>query len=182
MRARPEPHGERRPAFRVYIAQSLDGFIATIDGGVEWLAPFPAGLFGFESFIERIGTIVMGRTTYEQVRTFGDWPYAATRTIVLTSHALDDPPELVEAWQGGVAGLTAELEASEERDVWVLGGARTITTFLEADRIDQIELFVIPVLLGAGVPLLDLMEPRPLRLDAAEPLDYGVVRLEYRVV
>ena len=169
-----------RPAFRVYIAQSVDGCIATVDGAVEWLDPFPVEDFGFDAFMETVGTIIMGRVSYEQARGFGRWPYAGKRTVVLSSRPLDDPPSGVERWRGSASALADELAVDTGGDVWVLGGARTIAGFLDLGRIDRLEIFVIPVLLGGGIPLFVASEPRALRLVGAEPLGHGTVKLEYR--
>ena len=74
--------------FRVYIATSLDGYVATPDGGVEWLEPFQDEDYGYNSFIQKIGTVIMGRTTFQQVLGFGQWPYKDLRVMVLSSHPL----------------------------------------------------------------------------------------------
>ena len=78
---------------RLYIATSLDGYIATPDGDVAWLEPFHAGDYGYDDFLKGIGTLVMGRTTFDQVLGFGAWPYAGKRAIVLTSRPVETPPE-----------------------------------------------------------------------------------------
>lgn len=175
--------GAQAGAFRVYIAQSVDGCIATVDGAVEWLDPFPVEDFGFDAFMETIGTIVMGRASYDQARSFGSWPYAGKRTVVLSSRDLDEPPPGVERWHGGsLAGLADAVARSTRGDVWVLGGARTIAGFLDLGRIDRLEIFMVPVLLGGGIPLFLASEPRALRLIEVEPLDHGVVKLEYQPV
>ncbi|HEX6142919.1 MAG TPA: dihydrofolate reductase family protein [Geminicoccaceae bacterium] len=169
----------RRPRFRVYIAQSLDGFIASPDGTIDWLEPFPAGTFGFESFIENIATIVMGRASYDQVLTFGDWPYAGTPTVVLTSRPFEPPRADVEVWTGSLPELIEELGQRQVGEVWVMGGAATIGAFVDLGRIDRLDVFILPLLLGRGVPLHTATEPRALSLRAAETLEHGVVRLEY---
>ena len=68
----------------LYIAASVDGYIATADGGVDWLTPFDDCEYGFEAHVATVDTVVLGRRTYDQVRGFGDWPYADFRTRVLT--------------------------------------------------------------------------------------------------
>lgn len=168
-----------RPRFRVYIAQSLDGFIASPDGTIDWLEPFPGPTFGFDEFIETIDLIVMGRISYEQVKGFGDWPYAGTPTMVLTSSPIDPPAPDVSAWRRGPAELVDEAVRSELSEVWVMGGAATIGAFLDLKRIDQMDVFVLPLLLGAGVPLSGASEPRALDLNAVDALAHGVVKLEY---
>jgi len=172
--------------FRVYIASSVDGFIATADGGVGWLDDFQSVEdYGYAEFIAGIGTLVLGRATYDQACGFGlPWPYPELRSIVLTSRPLDgDPPRGVErmAAPDGVAGLVAALRAESSGDVWVMGGAQTIRSFLDAGAIDALDIFVMPVLLGDGVPLFE-RSGRGLRdLTMAECRAYpdGVVRLSY---
>ncbi len=168
------------PLLRIYIAVSLDGFIATPEGGVEWLEPYPADDFGFAGFLDGIGTIVMGRTTYDQALGFGPWAYDRQRTVVLTSRPLDDPPPGVQPWSGDVVALAGDLKAGNAGDIWLLGGARSIGQFLENDLVDRLELFVIPVLLGEGIALFDgACRPAPLHLESATPFPKGVVQLIY---
>jgi dihydrofolate reductase len=168
------------PRFRVYIATSLDGFIATPDGGVAWLERFEGQDFGYEAFAAGIGTIVMGRTTFEQVLGFGDWPYSGKRTVVLSARR--DPELPHEARGASDAGaLVHELRAGAGGDVWILGGARTIATFLELGAVDALELFVMPLLLGAGIRLFEPGTAATLRLTGTTTYPIGAVRLLYEV-
>jgi len=173
---------------RLYVAASLDGFIADSDGGVGWLDPFdsPDTTASYEAFIAQIGTIVMGRTTFDQVLTFGEWPYAGQRTLVLTSRPLSNPPPDTEALSmsalpDAIPGLRAE-----SRDVWLVGGGQTVRAFLDLGAIDEIELYVMPVILGAGLPLfpsggeLAGLKSVGLRLEEMRPLAGGMAMLRYR--
>lgn len=169
----------RTPTFRVYIAQSLDGFIASPDGSIEWLDPFPATTFGFDDFIAGVQTIVMGRASYDQVRSLGAWPYGGATTYVLTSRTFAPDRDDVVCWRDGPYRLIEEVEAGGEGDVWVMGGATTIGALLDLGRIDLLEIFVLPLLVGSGVPLHGAREARALRLLAADPVDHGVVKLSY---
>lgn len=168
------------PQIQIYIATSLDSFIATADGGVDWLEPFQAEDLGYSAFVATIGTIVMGRTTYEQIRGFGSWPYAGKRTVILSSRAIGSPPENTEVSDDGIQALVSRLKALGE-DVWIVGGAKTIRAFLDHDAVDRMELFVIPVLIGSGLPLFE-RSPRHARLSLEETQSFpcGVVRLVYR--
>jgi dihydrofolate reductase len=167
---------------RGYIATSLDGYIAAADGGVDWLQDFQAQDFGFAEFLEDIDTVILGRATYDQVRSFGvDWPYAGKRAVVLTSRPVEDLPDGVEPWNGPVEQLAAKLRAEGGGDAWVVGGASVQRAFLEAGAFDRIELFVIPILLGDGVPLWPRSERQHrLSLTTMKVLEGGVVRLDYR--
>ena len=80
------------PLIRLYIAQSLDGYIARPDGGIDWLRPFDDVDYGYSAFMREIGTVVIGRASYDMARSFGDWPYQTMRSLVITSKPLDDAP------------------------------------------------------------------------------------------
>lgn len=166
--------------FRLYIATSVDGYIATPDGAVEWLAPFQEDDFAYEAFEQEIRTLVIGRRTYDQVRAFGVWPYAGKRVVVLTSSDLGrDRPEGVLA-TADAATLVSDLDRSDEPDVWIVGGARTIRSFLDLDAVDMMDIFVMPVLLGEGVPLFTpSSRGAGLALIGSEAYPSGAVRLTY---
>ena len=170
------------PLFRYYVAASLDGFIATADGGVAWLDPFNEADFGYETFLSEIGTVVLGRATYDQVRGFGDWPYRGKQGYVVTSTALSDPPDGVQAHHGGIGDLARRLRTESDKDIWIVGGGRTAAGFLAAGALDRIELFVMPLLLGMGIPFLPAgAQTANLALIASEPAPRGVVKLTYSV-
>src|SRR5688572_19686956 len=122
-----------------YMGMSLDGYIADKDGGVGWMDPFSTVDYGFDRFIAGIGTVVMGRATYEQSLGFaGGWPYASKRSLIVTSRPIENPPRRVEAWHKGVPALIAELRATESTDgeTWVVGGAMLQAAFIAAGAID----------------------------------------------
>lgn len=168
-----------RSQLRLYIAVSLDGYIATPDGSVEWLSPYPAEDFGYNEFFAEIDTIVMGRATYDQTLTFGAWPYAGNRVIVLTSRTIAQPPAGVEAHSGDIRPLAKRLRGGE-RDTWLAGGAKAVRPFLEHDFVDEIELYVVPLLLGDGIPLFAKGQPKQLQFVASRMLRKGVMKLIYR--
>ncbi|NWH09582.1 MAG: dihydrofolate reductase [Alphaproteobacteria bacterium] len=167
--------------FRVMIAQSADGLIADAAGGVEWLDRYQeANDHGYGAFIREIDTIVMGRATYEVARHFGAWPYPDQQCLVLSARPLDDPPPRVARTALDVPALGAALREGEG-DVWVLGGGRTIRGFLDAGLIDLLELFVVPEILGAGVPLFPPGHAAfSLSFKGALAFPTGIVRLTYQ--
>ncbi|WP_207481398.1 dihydrofolate reductase family protein [Arenibaculum pallidiluteum] len=174
------------PRIRGYIAASLDGFIATPDGGVEWLAPYQEVEAGYGAFIAEIGTVVLGRTTFEQAMGFGiGWPYPGKRGIVVTSRPLHDPPEDVAAWNGGIPGLAGALRRGGQDgawagDAWIVGGAGLQQAFMDIGAIDRLDLFIVPELLGEGIPLFPRSARRHrLRLEGTAALPMGMVRLTY---
>lgn len=167
--------------FRVYIAMSLDGYIAPPDGSVDWLEPFFDEDYGYESFIQEISCAVMGRVTYEQVLDFGEWPYPDRDVYVLSRSAIDGLPARAFAWSGPPADLVGTLGAQDlAGDCWLIGGGQTIREFEKAGAIDEYEVFVMPTFLGAGIPLFPSPFPAGhLRLASVSAWENGVVRLLY---
>jgi len=166
---------------RGYMAASVDGYIADREGGISWLDRFNDVDAGYDAFMAGIGTVVMGRRTYDQVRTFGPYPYAAQRSVIVTHRPIEAAPAGAEAWHDGVPSLIAQLRRTEaDRDAWIVGGAALQAEFIAAGALDSLELFVIPVLLGDGVRMFPPSPlSRSLRLDEARALGRGMVRLAY---
>lgn len=166
--------------FHAQLAVSLDMRIARPDGGVDWLEGFPPEEFGFDAFLDEVDAILMGRGTYDAVRGFGDWPYGARPTVVLTNRPLHDAPPGVAARGGAVADALASLESGGHARVWVAGGGQVIAAVAAAGRLDVLDLVVVPTVLGEGIPLFPPGTPGfGLRLIAAEPKPSGAVRLLY---
>lgn len=168
-----------------YIATSLDGFIADKDEGLEWLMErkdVDLEEFDYNLFIQRIRTVVMGRTTYEWLtRQDMAWPYPNQRSIVVTSRPLDTGYGNVET-RSDVDALVAELRALDDGDVWMLGGGRLQMAFIERGALDEIEVYVMSTLLGGGYPLFP---PTGFFKDSIELLEVnklgaGCARLLYR--
>lgn len=166
---------------RLYIAASLDGFIAAPDGSVEWLEPFFDADYGFEAFISGIGCAVMGRKTYEQVLEFGDWPYPDHDVWVLSRTPLSDLPPRTLAWTDSPAGLVRHLRATiGEGDCWLIGGGETLREFEKLGVVEEYEIFIMPVLLGTGIPLFPAPFPEArLELRDVTAWENGAVRLQY---
>jgi dihydrofolate reductase len=167
---------------RLYAAVSLDMYLADAAGGVGWLAPFESEDYGTADFLAEIGAVLAGRATYDQARGFGDWPYAGKRVVVLTGRPLDaDPPAGVEAAAGDLALLVARLRRETARgDIWLLGGAAVAQACLALGVVDSIELFLMPVTLGAGLPLFAQGGmPAAWRLDDTRRWPNGVLGVTY---
>jgi dihydrofolate reductase len=152
---------------RGFIASTIDGYIADLDGSTAFLGPYENEPAGYETFLEAIRTLVMGRKTFEACLGFGEWPYPGRRTIVVTSSPLGDMPPDVEIWPHDLAALISHLRTKAGQDVWVVGGGKLQQAFLDAGALDRLDLFVVPVLLGTGVPLFPVSRHRQtLRLAA----------------
>lgn len=167
---------------RLYAAMSIDGCLADAEGGVGWLAPFDAQDYGMAGFLAGIGALLTGRATYDQVRGFDTWPYAGKRVVVLTHRPLDaDAPAGVESASGDLAAVAAGLKTdTQQGDIWLLGGAAVVQDALARQLVDTLELFVIPVTLGAGIRLFAGRGPgQDWRLAAATPFPNGVIGTAY---
>lgn len=168
---------------RLYVSTSIDGFIADADGGVDWLEPYQPASYGYQEFMQEVGTVVIGRRTFEQIATFGErWPYAEKRSIIVASQPLRALPPNGTTVLGGIAAAVREAREQSSRDVWVLGGAVTMRSAIDAGLVDFIDIFVVPVLLGRGISLLgSLHVPRTLDLDGITTYQDGVVKLRYNM-
>lgn len=143
---------------KVFIARSLDGFIADREGGLDWLhsVPNPEKLdLGYESFIKGVDAIVMGRNTFETVCSFDmEWPYNKP-VFVLSSNLKSVPEKLkarVELLKGTPRGVVEQIHHKGYSRLYIDGG-RTIQYFLREDLIDEIVITTVPILLGGGAPL-----------------------------
>lgn len=173
----------------VYIAASVDGFIATPDGGVEWLelpeyAATPMRGLQYETFIATVDALVMGRHSFEKVLSFGSWPYEGTPVVVLSSSGLVIPSHLagtVRTESGHPVHIVQRLAESGARHLYIDGGI-TIQRFLDAGLIDELTITRIPVLLGAGIPLFgNTGSEHKMVLIEAVASDNGFVQERYRV-
>ncbi len=139
----------------LYIATSVDGFIATKDGGGDWLSMVESMEtdYGYGDFYRSIDAIAMGSKTYEQVLGFGAWPYAGKPCYVFTRRGLTSARKDVIFPLAGPDAVVQEMESQGWRNIWLVGGAQLIAAFLKLRLIDEYILSVIPILLGDGIPL-----------------------------
>jgi dihydrofolate reductase len=166
-----------------YIATSLDGFIATEEDSLDWLFAYDGldlGEHDYRRFIKRIRTVVMGRGTYDFLAIDdAPWAYGDQRVLVVTSKPIPNPKGRLET-RSDVDDLITELHSLSDGDVWVLGGGKLQMAFIERCALDEIEIYVMPELIGGGRPLFPPSGVRTrLRLLQTEALDQGCVRLHY---
>ena len=168
----------------LFIAMSLDGYIATPDGRIDWLGGERADSndFGsYERFIAGVSDVVMGHTTYHQLNTElmpGAWPYDKQTTYVL-SHRKEEAQAGVVLTDEPVAELIARLKAQPGGEIWICGGASVANQCMRQGLIDRFHLNVMPTIRGAGIRLFDALEqPLPLKLLSTEHYN-GIVDLVY---
>lgn len=170
----------------VYVAQSLDGYLAGPRGELDWLDAIdnPDGSdFGFADFLSGVDALVMGRNTFEKVATFEVWPY--DKPVFVASGTLSALPARFGARAfligGSPAEIVEQLHARALRRLYIDGGM-LIQSFLRAGLIDELIVTTIPVLLGDGIPLFGRLPASVrLRLLSAEVLVNQLVRSHYRV-
>lgn len=174
----------------VFIAASVDGFIARPDGNIEWLhrpeyeCPVLRGLT-YDEFMTTVDALVMGRKTLDKVLSFPEWPYENTRVVVLSRGEVVLPPELrdhVDVLAGDPLLIVAQLAAQGLKHLYIDGG-QTVQAFLAAGLINEITITRIPVLLGKGIPLFSQLGGElNLSLIDSSASDNGFVQSRYQVL
>lgn len=168
---------------RYNVAASLDGYIATADGGYDWIPE--DSTIDFISLFEKVDTVLLGKHSYDLVRTMEEkaWP-AESRVFVFstTLHQADHPDVTVVNARAGevVAGLRA---LPGDGDIWLFGGGRLFSSLLAEGQVDRVEVTIVPVVLGGGIPLSVAGTPQSaLRLIDTTRYQSGMVALHYEVL
>jgi dihydrofolate reductase len=175
------PRSPMNRRLRYQVAVSLDGFIARPNGEFDWIVMDPA--IDFAALYQEFDTAVMGRKTYEAVQALGEGSGLSGLDVIVFSRTLrpatspgvrivgDDPCQVV-----------ADLKAKPGRDIWLYGGGMLFRSLLDAGLVDTVEVAVMPVLLGAGIPLLPPGAATTLTLTDQKVLPAsGIVALAYSV-
>ena len=168
----------------VYIAQSLDGFIADKNGGLDWLNEIPNpdnSDFGFAEFMSSIDAVVMGRNTFEKVHSFGMWPYA--KPVYIISSTLNELPKeyfgKAEILNLKPHQIIEKLNKEGFNNLYIDGGA-LIQSFLSEDLIEELIITSIPVLLGDGISLFGKLDKSlKFKLQRSEVLIDSLVKSHY---
>ena len=168
----------------VFIGTSVDGFIARLNGDLDFLPAGGGEPHGYDEFIASVDALVIGRKTFETVLSFATWPYGNKRVVILSSGPVDLTAArggIVEQMAGPPAEIVSKLAASGAHHLYVDGGI-TIQRFLRAGLVQRLIITRVPVLIGDGIPLFGTL-PRDLRLHHVATQHYpsGLVKSEYRV-
>ncbi len=169
----------------LYIAMSLDGYIADTEGSVSWLVgdgSDPDSLGGdYDSFISSVDTVVMGYNTYDQITNQlspNDWPYKKLESYVITKkkiksignvHFTDEPP----------SSLIKKLREQSEKDVWICGGATIANALISDNQIDRYIISIIPTVLGNGIKLFSRFDDQQKLKLISTKNGNGIVELTY---
>ncbi|MEG3846601.1 dihydrofolate reductase family protein [Microcoleus sp. herbarium19] len=162
----------------LFIASSLDGYIARVSGDIDWL--FTDQNYGYTKFLDSIDTVFMGRKTYEQVLTFGEYPYQEKKSYVFTKNrdfqATSDVEVVTE-----LESFVNNLRLLDGQNIWLVGGSLLIRDFLNKNLVSEIILSVHPIILGEGIPLFANPNTTALQLTGCQTYSSGLVQLSYNV-
>ncbi len=167
----------------LYIATSLDGFIARKNGDVDWLPSDEDSLedYGYNDFYKTIGMVIMGNTTYKQILSFGKFPYKGKDCFVFTKNKSKIKDENVTFVSRDVKEFIEQLNPKDNKDIWLVGGASIIDEFLKYDLIDEFIVTIIPILLGDGISLFKRKpDEKKLKLVDVKSFNNGLVQLFYK--
>lgn len=157
----------------------MDGFIADEDGDVDWL--LGEDEYDFESFMDRVDTILMGYTTYVQSVGFGKWPYEGRECYVFTEKHPDTVDDRV-IFSPDPLEVTKKLLREDGKAIWVLGGSSIVSLFLNNSLISEFRIAIQPIVLGKGIPLFrDITKRIKLDLTGTQAYSSGLVELVYKV-
>jgi len=170
-----------------YFTMSLDGYIADVQGSVDWMTGAPNIDYGFKEFYDQVGTILLGSNTYQHMLKMGDFfPYPDREVIVCTCNdKLRLAGENVQLSQESAAKTLARLQLGTEDDglIWIGGGGNLAGSLFEAGLIDELRVFIQPIVLGSGTRALisDKNLARALELLSSKEHPAGLIELRYAV-
>lgn len=166
----------------LYIAESLDGFIAREDGDINWLSIVekPDEDYGYQEFINTVDTVIMGRKTYDKVLSFGiEFPHKGRECYVL-SKTMKGIDENIEYYNGDINDLIYRLKNEKGKNIFIDGGSEVVREFLSKNLIDEYIISIIPMLLGRGIRLFkETNAENKLKLIGSKTFDSGLVQLKY---
>lgn len=169
---------------KIYTAMSLDGYIATKEGNIDWLTSFPnpeGTDYGYAAFMTGIDTTLMGNNTYKDVLTLSEtYPYPDKTNYVFTRGNNEVDTEYVQFINSDIEGFVSKLKAAPGKDIWLAGGGQLNGALLQADVVDEMIVHVIPVVLGDGLPLFGgIAMQKVFRLVDTKTYSSGVLELHY---
>ena len=172
----------------VFIATSLDGYIAKPDGDINWLMDKRYELegegFGYQELYDACDLLVMGRNSFDKVAGFEEWPYPDKRVVVLSRSLKTLPKQIddVELFGGSITEFMEMLTMQKSEHIYIDGG-QVIQSFLEEGLVTDMTITTIPILLGEGLRLFGaLSQEKHLSLISAKGYDNGFVQSKYEVI
>lgn len=169
----------------LYIAMSLDGYIADQTGSVAWLdgdGSDPENFGSYPEFINTVDTVIMGNRTYQQITTElspESWPYTGMQSYVLTHHKQSDQCE-IHFVDAPIGTLLSSLKQQDGKNIWLCGGADILNQALKANMVDELTISILPTLLGGGIRLFPADETMKSLTLISHRSYNGIVDLVYR--
>ncbi len=171
------------PRTILYIASSLDGYIARANGNIDWLSVVDSeGTdYGYAEFYAGVDVIAMGSRTYEQVLNFGEWPYPGRQVFVFTRRLLERATPDVDLTDQRPSEFVHNLDEAGFHTLWLAGGGDLVASFMQDRLVDEYIISIVPAVLGSGIPLFKSPFPRR-HLQFVKSTNYpdGLVQLHYR--
>ena len=168
---------------KLFIASSLDCYIAREDGSIDWL--FTDDDYGYTKFYDSVDTIIVGRKSYDQSLAFEEYPYKGKKVYVFTRKKVrkNNNEQDVEYIDTNIQDFVTSLTQSIGKDIWLIGGGEIVSVLLNAGLVDEIILSIHPIILGTGIPLLrDIQKEVNLKLENSLSFDSGLTQLYYKVL
>jgi dihydrofolate reductase len=163
----------------LYIATSLDNYIARKNGSVDWL--FHDQDYGYKEFYNSIDTIIMGNNIYTQILEFGDFPYKEKTNFVFTRNKTLLKTKDVRFISQNIKSFLIKLKEIKGKNIWLVGGSQINTLLLNNSLIDEMIIFIHPIVLGEGIPLFsEKYNQNKLKLIETKEFSSGLVQLSYR--
>lgn len=162
----------------LFIATSLDGYIAGPHGEINWL--FTDQDYGYKKFYESVDTLLVGRKTYELACTFPEWPYAGKNVFVFSRRAPEKKDNRVQFVEQNIIEFTKKLKTKRGKKIWLVGGAQIVHELHAEGLIDEYRIFVHPFTIGNGIPLFQKWHQQTeLKLKRTKKFSTGLVELDY---
>jgi dihydrofolate reductase len=166
-----------------YAATSLDGYIADEAGGVDWLdeVKIDKTSTGYDEFYSKIDGLMMGRSTYDFIFDYGSWPYDDLPCWICSSRELEVLPGCNKMEALDLQQAYSDAESTGVKNLWVIGGGKLVSSLIQAGLLTHIQVSVMPIVLGAGIRLVDSM-PHPVQLEQEwGRTESGFCEIMYRV-
>ena len=167
----------------LYIATSLDGYIAKTDHDISWLShvEVKGEDYGYQNFYDSISAVIMGNSSFQVIKDFGDWPYPSKQCFV-ASHSPDITPNDNVTFITDPAATIKQLKASSEGNIWLLGGANLADSLLRLDLVDELIISTIPILLGNGIRLFNAPLPElGMTVLSSQCYSSGLIQTHYKI-
>lgn len=172
---------EARKVF-VYIAMSIDGYIARPDDDISWLSSVevPGEDYGYSQFINTVDTVILGRKTYEKVLSFGIPFSHSNKQCYIITHTPKASEGNIEFYTGDIPALVTKLKSGQGKNVFVDGGAQVVNEFMKHKLVDEFIISIIPIFLGSGIRLFNDGRPEAhMKLIGSQSFSSGLVQLHY---